>query len=79
MKKDTPTLGKVIEIVEARIKGLLDELPRGSVGDTLNTQLEAKADQTCNASRYERTLARRDARAGSYERKLETRAGEVNL
>jgi len=79
MKKDTPTLGKVIEIDEARIKDHLGELVRGSVEDTLNTLLEAEADQMCNAARYERTDARRDTRAGSYERKLQTKAGEVNL
>ena len=79
MKKDTPTLGKVIEIDEARIKDHLGELVRGSVEDTLNTLLEAEADQMCNAARYERTEARRDTRAGTYERKLQTKAGEVNL
>jgi len=79
MKKDTSTLGKVIEIDEARIKDHLGELVRGSVEDTLNTLLEAEADQMCNAARYERTEARRDTRAGSYERKLQTKAGEVNL
>jgi len=79
MKKDTPTLGKVIEIDEARIKDHLGELVRGSVEDTLNTLLEAEADQMCNAARYERTEARRDTRAGSYDRKLHTKAGEVNL
>jgi len=79
MKKDTPQLGKVIEIDEARIKDHLGELVRGSVEDTLNTLLEAEADQLCNAARYERTEARRDTRAGTYERKLQTKAGEVNL
>jgi transposase-like protein len=79
MKKDTPTLGKVIEIDEARIKDHLGELVRGSVEDTLNTLLEAEADQMCNAARYERTEARRDTRAGTYERKLQTQAGEVKL
>jgi len=79
MKKDTPQLGKVIEIDEARIRDHLGELVRGSVEDTLNALLEAEADQLCNAARYERTEARRDTRAGSYERKLQTKAGEVNL
>jgi len=79
MKKDTSTLGKVIEIDEARIKDHLGELVRGSVEDTLNTLLDAEADQMCNAARYERTEARRDTRAGTYERKLQTKAGEVNL
>ena len=41
--------------------------------------LEAEADRLCNAGRYERTQARRDQRAGSYDRKLQTKAGEVRL
>jgi transposase-like protein len=79
MKKDTPKLGSVIEIDEARIKDHLGELVRGSVEDTLNAMLDAEADQLCNAARYERTEARRDTRAGTYERKLHTKAGEVKL
>jgi len=47
------------------------------VEDTLNALLEAEADQLCNAACYERTQARRDTRAGNYERKLQTMAGEV--
>ena len=79
MNKDTPKLGKVIEIDEARIRDHLGELVRGSVEETLNAMLEAEADQLCNAARYERTQARRDTRAGAYERKLHTKAGEVTL
>ena len=41
--------------------------------------LDAEADRLCNAGRYERTEARRDMRAGSYARALETRAGKVSL
>ena len=78
MTKDTSTLGKVIEIDEARIKDHLGELVRDSVEDTLNTLLEAEADQMCNAARYERTEARRDTRAGTYERKLQTKTGECS-
>jgi transposase-like protein len=47
--------------------------------DTLKGLLEAEAERLCNAGRYERTEARRDTRAGSYPRKLHTRAGEVSL
>jgi putative transposase len=79
MKKDTPKLGKVIEIDEARIQDHLGELVRGSVEDTLNALLEAEAERLCNAARYERTEARRDTRAGSYERTLHTKAGKVKL
>ena len=52
---------------------------RGSVEETLNALLDAEADRLCNAQRYERTEARRDTRAGHYERKLQTKAGEVKL
>jgi putative transposase len=45
----------------------------------LNALLEAEAERLCNAARYERSEARRDTRAGSYQRKLHTRAGEVTL
>jgi len=41
--------------------------------------LEAEAEQLCTAGCYERTGTRRDTRAGSYRRKLETQAGEVEL
>jgi len=79
MTKDTHDLGKVIEIDEGRIKDHLGEIVRGSVEDTLNALLEAEADRLCGAQRYERTEARKDTRAGHYERKLETRAGEVTI
>jgi transposase-like protein len=52
---------------------------RGSVEETLNALLEAEADRLCNARRYERSEARWDLRSASYERKLQTRAGEVRL
>jgi len=45
----------------------------------LNALLDAEADELCQASRYERTEGRRDTRAGHYQRKLHTTAGEVNL
>jgi transposase-like protein len=49
------------------------------VEETLNALLDAEAERLCNAARYERTAGRRDQRAGSYERKLETKAGSVTL
>src|SRR5262245_1692095 len=56
-----------------------DRVVRGSVEETLNALLEAEADRLCNAQRYKRSEARRDTRAGSYDRKLQTKAGEVRL
>src|SRR5207342_3749607 len=38
-----------------------------------------EADRLCNAGRYDRSEARRDLRSGSYERKLQTKAGSVTL
>jgi transposase-like protein len=72
-------LGNVIRIDDDRIRDHLGKIVRGSVEETLNALLEAEADRLCNARRYERRGARRDLRSGSYERKLQTRAGEVRL
>ena len=65
--------------VEARIRDHLGEMVRGTVEETLNAMLDAEADQLCGAGRYERSQARQDTRAGSYERTLQTSAGGVNL
>jgi transposase-like protein len=73
------TMGQVIQIDEARIKDHLGEMVRGTVEETLNAMLDAEADRLCGAGRYERSAARRDTRAGNYDRSLHTKAGEVNL
>jgi transposase-like protein len=72
-------LGEVIQIDEEQIHQHLGDLVRGTVEETLNKLLDAEADQLCNAARYERTEARKDTRAGHYQRKLHTKAGEVTL
>ncbi|MDX1346232.1 MAG: IS256 family transposase [Sedimenticolaceae bacterium] len=72
-------LGKVVQIDEKRIHDHLGELVRGTVEETLNSLLDAEADALCGAQRYERSPDRTDYRAGSYDRKLHTRAGEVRL
>jgi len=71
--------GSVIQVDEEKIRGHVDEVVRSSVEATLNGLLEAEADQLCRAERYERAPDRVDTRAGSYERKLQTKAGEVTL
>ncbi|MEY9604162.1 putative transposase [Bradyrhizobium japonicum] len=76
---DGNAMGQVIQIDEARIRDHLGEMVRGTVEETLNAMLEAEADQLCGAGRYERSPARQDTRAGSYERTLQTKAGDVNL
>src|SRR6202795_3863847 len=72
-------LSNVIRIDDERVREHLGHIVRGTVEETLNAMLEAEADRLCNAERYERTAARRDQRSGSYERKLQTKAGPVTL
>ena len=72
-------MGQVIQIDEVRIKDHLGEMVRGTVEEALNAMLDAEADRLCGATRYERSEARRDTRAGSYDRALQTKAGEVTL
>ncbi len=67
------------KINEARVRGHVDRVVRESVEQTLNGLLEEEAKALCGAGRYERTDARKDTRAGSYPRKLQTKAGEVTL
>jgi len=79
MNDSTKPLSKVIRIDESEIRGHLDEMVRGTVEETLNAMLEAEADEMCNAQRYEHSPDRVDTRAGSYTRKLHTKAGEVEV
>ena len=72
-------MGQVIQIDEAKIRDHLGEMVRGTVEETLNALLDAEADRLCGAGRYERSEARQDTRAGSYERTLHTKAGDVTL
>tara|TARA_B100000614_G_scaffold233123_1_gene228222 strand:- start:154 stop:1365 length:1212 start_codon:yes stop_codon:yes gene_type:complete len=76
---EAKTLGKVVQIDEARIQDHLGELVRGTVEETLNAMLDAEADALCGAQRYERSPDRIDTRAGHYNRKFHTKAGEVDL
>lgn len=78
---DSPTkpLGEVIAINEGLIKDHLDKVVVRTVEETLNALLDAEADELCGAKRYEHSPARLDTRAGSYERQLHTKAGEVTL
>ena len=69
----------VIKIEEERIRSHVDGVVRESVEETLNGLLEAEADELCRAKRCERGSERVDTRAGHYTRKLNTKAGEVEL
>ena len=80
MSENTPSsLSNVVRIDDDRIKNHLDRVVRGTVEETLNGLLDAEADRLCNAQRYERTDARRDTRAGHYERKLQKDGGQLAL
>jgi putative transposase len=70
---------KIVQVNEEMIRNQLGDLVRNSVEETLNELLDAEADRICHAQRYQHTEERKDTRAGSYERELQTRAGEVTL
>jgi transposase-like protein len=79
MGDDTPAVLGALRVDEGKLRNHVDEVVRSSVEETLNALLDAEADQICRAQRYERSPERVDGRAGHYERKLETKAGEVKL
>ena len=78
-QKKAQKSGQIIHIEQEQLTRHLDKVVRGTVEQTLNTLLDAEADRLCQAGRYERTQNRKDTRAGYYNRKLETKAGKVNL
>ncbi len=69
----------LLKVNEEEVENYLDNLVRDSVETTINQLLDAEAEELCRAKRYERTPERVDTRAGHYERKLLTKAGEVSL
>ena len=79
MKKNGKVISGAIKIEEKAILTHLDGLIRQSVEDTLNALLNTEVNAICQALRYQRSPDRQDTRAGSYKRKLLTKAGEVEL
>jgi putative transposase len=71
--------GQIIKIEQEQLTRHLDQVVRGTVEETLNALLDAEADKLCQASRYARSEERKDTRAGYYKRKLDTKAGQVQL
>jgi len=69
----------LIKIDQGELKNHLDEMVKTTVEEALNALLDAEADRLAGAGKYERTEARKDYRSGHYSRKLQTKAGEVNL
>jgi len=78
-KEGTGSLGAAFSVDAEQVRSHLDEVVRGTVEQTLNALLDAEADRACGAGRYQRSPQRQDTRAGSYERQLQTKAGEVTL
>ena len=79
--RDYTTKGpkKVIQINEKELQQHLSTLVTDTVQEVLNQVLDAEADEMVGAARYERSADRQDYRSGSYTRKLQTKAGEVEL
>ncbi|MFO0875245.1 MAG: IS256 family transposase [Phycisphaerales bacterium] len=76
---EADVLRSAVLIDTDKVRSHVDEVVRSTVEQTLNSMLDAEADRICQAGRYERSADRADTRAGSYDRKLETKAGEVTL
>ena len=72
-------LQDAIVVDTEQVRGHLDEVVRSTVEQTLNQLLDEEADRVAGAGKYERNPERQDTRAGSYRRKLQTKAGEVEL
>ncbi len=80
-KKDVASnvVKNIVSIDEGKIQSHVNGIVRSTVEETLNGLLDAEADQLCGAGKYERSEGRKDTRAGHYDRKLQTQAGEVDL
>jgi putative transposase len=78
-KLDCEKFAGLLKVNEEEVENYLGNLVRDSVEVTLNTMLEAEADELTKARRYERSPERVDTRAGHYQRNLLTKAGEVTL
>jgi len=69
----------IIQLNQDVIHTELKELVKNSVEETLNAMLDAEAEKLVHAERYARDEQRTGYRAGHYDRKFTTAAGEVNL
>jgi transposase-like protein len=69
----------LLEIDQGQLPQHVAGLVRDAFEDRLNALRDAEADALCGARRYERSSDRTDYRAGSYTRKFQTKAEEVEL
>ncbi|EHP87662.1 transposase mutator type [Geobacter metallireducens RCH3] len=79
MEEHCTPKAQIIQLNETAVRDHLGEMVRSTVEETLNRMLDAEADRLCTAEKYQRNDARTDTRAGHYQRKLQTKAGEVTL
>ena len=70
---------EVIKLDFNQLKDGLSGFVRGTVEEALNGMLQAEAEELCAAGRHERSEDRKAYRSGSYDRKLQTGAGTVQL
>ncbi|QPJ62915.1 MAG: hypothetical protein G3M70_13940 [Candidatus Nitronauta litoralis] len=68
-----------VSIDEGKTQSHVNGIVRSTVEETLNGLLDAEADRLCGVCKYERSESWKDTRAGHYDRKLQTQAGEVVL
>ena len=69
----------LVKVNQEEVQDFLKKQVKDSVEATLNTMLDSEADALCGAEKYVRSPDRTDFRAGHYDRKLQTTAGEVEL
>lgn len=69
----------IIQLNQELIHNELKDLVKNSVEETLNALLDHEAENLVNAQKYERSANRQGYRAGHYNRKLQTTAGNVDL
>ena len=69
----------ILQLNQEVIHNEIRDLVKTSIEETLNSMLDAEADQLVNAERYARDEQRTGYRAGHYERGFTTTAGEVTL
>lgn len=79
MSNQSTKVGEIFQVNADAVHDHLGQMVRSTVEETLNSMLDAEADRLCNAEKYQRNAHRVDTRAGHYQRKLQTRAGEVTL
>lgn len=75
----TVNLQEAIQVDAGQVEQFLQEKMRGTIEEMMNKLLDAEADALCQAQKYQRTPERQTTRSGSYQRKLQTTVGEVNL